>query len=1010
MEYNRPLCQVRAETSVAIIRLLDHSFHRQATRMHTARPAPSALVGREREFALLRAHFDAAMGGQGSLVLIGGEAGIGKTTLAEAICREATEHGALVLVGRCYDLAETPPYGPWVELFARCPRSDAAPPLPDVFAMRGTLGTATSQAAILQQALDYFTTLSAARPLLLLLDDLHWADPASLDLLRLLARSLADLPLAILATYRSDELTRRHPLYQLLPTLVRESGAGRLDLRALDRAAIRTLVTDRYPLPDAEAERLTTYVHTRTEGNALFVGELMRTLEEEGVLRQADEGWKIGDLGGIAVPPLLRQVIDGRVGRLDEEAQHLLTVAAVIGQVVSLALWTAVAEAEDTVLAAAEQASEARLLVESATGEGVRFAHALIREAVYAGIAPVRRRLLHRRVGEVLAATRAPDPDAVAYHLQHAGDARAAVWLIAAGDRAQQAYAWLTAAERFEAALVLLEAHPPGESTAGWLHYRLARMHRLSDPARGIAHLDTAERTAGETGDRALAAGVRYTRGQLRILMGEVAGGLTELRAGVEGLATLTEAEQERLNAHDDTSRGTMESRRGLLVLHLATAGHLTEAVAMGEAVVRGLPTDPREIAGAGGLHSLALLGLGVAYALLGRVAAARTAFARGRSVARAMGHQANVYLGIVQELWLVSVPYLSDDVAERERLFAEAEVVWEQSREMGLWRIIKGMLDQILVVVTGAWDVAREVAEAEYASRESLFRPLTLGTLAQLARTQGRVVAAAAYLREQFPAGPETEPGDVSLDFGPRIQSEGAALALDAGDLPGARAWLEAHDRWLAWSEAVLRHSEGEALWARYHRQAGDLDQARIHAEQALAHATEPRQPLALLAAHRLLGELDTDAGRHDEAARHLDASLRLADACQAPYEQALTLLALAELRAATAEPDDARALLDEAQAICLPLDAKPALARIAAIQTRLAATSAAPAYPAGLSPREVEVLRLVARGFTNPQVAEQLCLSPRTVATHLQSIYNKLDVPSRTAAAAVAIQHGLV
>ncbi len=213
-----------------------------------------------------------------------------------------------------------------------------------------------------------------------------------------------------------------------------------------------------------------------------------------------------------------------------------------------------------------------------------------------------------------------------------------------------------------------------------------------------------------------------------------------------------------------------------------------------------------------------------------------------------------------------------------------------------------------------------------------------------------------------------------------------------------------------MSFSAAVLGLSEGQALWARYHRQMGDAESARAHAESALAHATEPRQPLALIATHRLLGELDTDDARYDEAARHLDASLALATACAAPYERALTLLATAELRAATGEKDAAAALLTEVRAICEPLGAKPTLARAAALATRLAApATVVPSYPAGLSVREVEVLRLVAQGLTNPQVAERLFLSPRTVDQHLRSVYNKLGVSSRAAATHFAVTHGL-
>ena len=134
-----------------------------------------------------------------------------------------------------------------------------------------------------------------------------------------------------------------------------------------------------------------------------------------------------------------------------------------------------------------------------------------------------------------------------------------------------------------------------------------------------------------------------------------------------------------------------------------------------------------------------------------------------------------------------------------------------------------------------------------------------------------------------------------------------------------------------------MLYHAEGQLGWAEYHRAAGDRAQAREHAERALAHAGAPRQPLALLATHRLLGELDTQASRPAEAQAHLDAALALGDACAAPYERALTLLALAELRAATGERDEAQALLDEVRALGEPLGPKPALARAEALAERV-------------------------------------------------------------------------
>jgi ATP/maltotriose-dependent transcriptional regulator MalT len=261
------------------------------------------------------------------------------------------------------------------------------------------------------------------------------------------------------------------------------------------------------------------------------------------------------------------------------------------------------------------------------------------------------------------------------------------------------------------------------------------------------------------------------------------------------------------------------------------------------------------------------------------------------------------------------------------------------------------------------------------------------------------------------LPAGPATEPGTVRFHDTIAMQRIAAAHALDMGDLATAREWLDAHDRWLAWNGTVLGQSEGQALWARYHHKAGDMERARTHAERTLAHATEPRQPLALLAAHRLLGELDISTGHLLDAAGHLERALALAAACAAPYERALTLLVLAELRAASDKWVEAMAILDEVRAICTPLGAKRALTQADALASRLTTRHPlAPAYPAGLSAREVDVLRLVAAGLMNSEIAGRLFLSERTIEKHLQSVYNKLGSSSRTTATRFAIEHHLV
>jgi DNA-binding CsgD family transcriptional regulator len=242
------------------------------------------------------------------------------------------------------------------------------------------------------------------------------------------------------------------------------------------------------------------------------------------------------------------------------------------------------------------------------------------------------------------------------------------------------------------------------------------------------------------------------------------------------------------------------------------------------------------------------------------------------------------------------------------------------------------------------------------------------------------------------------------------KLQREAAALALDAGDLPAAREWLAAHDAWMRWSGASLGLSESHVLWAHCHRQARDIRQAYEHAMRALAHASAPRQPLALAAAHRLIGDLDVDARRFESARGHYGQSLALATACSAPYERALTLLSFANLHAATGNPTDAAALVDEVRAICTPLGAMPLLARIETLATRITALpAAAPTYPDGLSAREVDVLRLIATGRNNQEIADALSLSVRTVERHITNLYARIDARGRADATAYALRHDI-
>jgi DNA-binding CsgD family transcriptional regulator len=966
---------------------------------------PQPLVGRERELGVLRQHLDAAIGGYGRLVLIGGEAGIGKTALAEVVCREATQNGVLVLVGRCYDLTETPPYGPWVDLFGRCRLAEGTSPLPEAFAHSGAVGLVSSQAALFQQVLDFSTALAETRPLVLLLDDLHWADPASLDLLRFLARSVSTLPLLILATYRSEELTRRHPLYRLLPVYVREAQAARLDLRPLDDVAIRALVDDRYRLAATDATRLVAYLRERGEGNALFIGELLRSLEETDDLHREGERWVLGDLGGATVPPLLWQVIDARIDRLDEESQRLLAVAAVIGQRVAFDVWQAVGKTdEEALLNVVAKAEAAHILIETADGQGAAFTHALIREALYDGTRPTQRRQWHEAVGELLAATPGAEPDAVAYHLRQAGDARAVDWLIRAGEHAQKTFAWLTAAERYEAAIALLVQTDTDPDVRCLLLVRMAWLRCWSRPEESLSALDAAWDIAERSAKPVLVAVCLHVRGIQRCRMGQLLEGLPEIEAAALAIDVLPADDLAYLASLDHLDLTlNHETAWGSLILRLGGSGRTERAMALG------LPL----IAGAHPSASLTDVhfGLAYAYAVRGECDAARQSFAAARAGCRARNNPAGVAQVALSELEWAVLPYATDALAERQALADEANAAWIQVSGAVLADVPVRIAHLPLLVLEGAWEEAWQLARAlGQAQRYTSRRFLANRTLGPLAVQRGDRSLAWAVIRDTLPRGHDTPMGDARFCDATVVQRTAVALALEAGELAAARAWLEAHDRWLAWSGAVLGQSEGAALWAEYHRKTGDAAQAYAHAERALAHATEPRQPLALLTAHRLLGELDTEAARFTDAETHLTAALSLADACAAPYERALTLLAQAELRVAEHRRDDTTAILDEVRAICTPLGAMPALARADAITARLtSATPSAELYPDDLTPREVDVLRLIAAGRSNREIAATLFISSRTVNRHIENLYRKIGAHGKADATAYAFRHQL-
>jgi DNA-binding CsgD family transcriptional regulator len=993
-------------------------------------PRSPALYDREREMAVIDSSLGRALTGDGHLVLVSGEAGIGKTAVVDWATVQARRRGFLVLVGHCYDLSSNPPYGPWSEIVEVYPTSSELPDLPQALSRRTGLVDLANQHDLFTTARGFLLAVAEERPVLIVLEDIHWADQATLDMLRFLARYLQNSRLLIIATYRDTEIAREAYPFKLLPLIARETDAVRISLQPLNSAGVQEIVASKYTLSPSATGRLVEYILEHSEGSPLFIVELLRTLEDDRILVQTDKQWTLDTLDRVRVPHLVQQLIDTRVDRLGVKTRSLLEIASVIGHDVPFGLWERLCAVDDAdIEAVVSQSISSGVFREGVDSRYLRFTHSLVREAIYRGIPLPRRQRIHKSIAEMLMEAPSADVDAVAYHLDQAGDRRAIGWLISAGESAQRSYAWLAAAERFEAALQCMDKHGIDDVRRGWISYRIGRQWRFAHPQKGIAYLDHAEALAGSAGDQLLLAFSIADRGIMRIYSGAVRRGLGELEAGDRAIQSILDEHLEfdvasaaaildsiptraapRVDQHEIVSLD-INPRRGTLIVRLAMTGRLSEAEELGNQYVRQFRSlrEPSDLA----LNSYAdaLLGLATIHAGQGRPHEARLAYVDAREIFMRLNHQAVVTHSALYELCDVVLPYFTTDLDDRRHLLDLSEMWREQASETIDSRepdSIAYLLPELLL--RGRWSHARVVALGELNAHRGDRTSHARLALAYLSREQGDHELAWKQILEFFPEGSATEAGDHRFPHAIEIMQIATRLCLDSNKVSEARRWIDAQDRWLEWAGATRGRSEWHLLRARLFNLVEDHDNALEEANAALDVATDPDQPLAKLAAHRVLGQFLTIKGDFTDADENLTLALELADACAARYERACTLLGLAELNVARGRFEEAKTML------CEPIDefrrigAKSSLKHAESLLTSPAGRRPSPDFPGGLTGREVEVLRLVARGMTDREIAEQLFISHHTVMRHVSHILAKLDVESRTAAAMAAVRLGII
>lgn len=877
--------------------------------------SPYAMVAREADLGLAYRLLDTVMDGAGRTLMVAGEPGIGKTRFAQEIDRELERAGFLVGVGRCYEPQQTIPYSPFHQVLGML--VDQAPhqvqrEIPQRFpyvahllAQTAAPLTALTDDPRMQQqrlfrSVSGLITALAEEPVAVLIDDLQWADGASLELLLHLARETRGHRVLLLGTYRDTERSER--LEALRQELAREGLAGWLALGPLDLAGTAALV--RTTLDEDVGDDVVTALQRQTEGNPFFSQEVLRNLVDQGAIYQENGRWVWHATDELAVPDTVRLAIRQRVGRLGADTQEVLKEASVLGQQFRFDILHRMGDlSEEAMEVALEKARQAGV-VQELDPEAFSFDHVLTQQALYDDLLLRRRRRLHRAAGEAMEPQVQPGSAAeVAWHFLQAHEpARALQWSVRAGDEAEAVFAHAQAERQYRTALDLVkELAAEGTPAPAELERRLLEklgraLTRIGRYAEALAELEAARQLDHGAGDMEGLVRTVAAIGLVHRILGAGEDGRRAIQALLEEMGPM----------------GDVPVSAGAAAELWVSLAHVCHACASYgeslEAAERG--SDLARRAGNSWLLAESEMRRAAALRQLGRAAEALEGLEQTIPVAEAAG---NLY-ALVMALSNASMAY--EDLGQMDRSLAYRARSLEMADKLGDPNLYAQTLSSVgsSHLWTGRYEEAEAIARRVLDLNRSLGAtwnvPYVLGLLGGAEMSLGELDEAWQHFSEardlaeesgdtQALTLQENSLADMELAHGNAMAARNRLLALRArfGAYPWGTLWIA-------------------QILADAHVELGEYDQASTVLDEAIPRAEDTNR-MALVDLLRVKGKLLGVQGRWEEATRCLDRGLALAHDMPYPYGETRCLEEHGLVEARKGNMDQAGRLLRQALAI---------------------------------------------------------------------------------------------